>query len=255
MPVGIAYDPCMVVDIYRMAMEGMARSNIAKAIGTDKRTFKKWMVRHPEVKKALDQGYGKDGSKPFQNARTTFAEYCLTALPPDLHELWQQLNDMDEQTGEKRYDMLMQRHGRRVKQQIFLHSLISTNFNKFAAMRRACISHSSLDKWKREDPEFMDLINHIHEMKRDFIEGALMGLVAGGDTSATIFAAKSLLPDRGYGSKLTIEHKGETTNKQIVLGKIIHKLPVKSKRALLRKLREERTKALPPRVVQTEEVK
>lgn len=255
MPVGIKYNPSISLDIYRLALTGLSRSGIARAVGTDKRTFKKWMVRHPEVKKALDMGYGRDSSKPFVGGKQTFIEYGLTCLPPKLHDLWKQLNDIDDEQGtEKRFDMLMADKGKAVKQQIFLHSLISTNFNKFKAMRRACVNHYQVDKWRREDPDFADLVNHVHEMKKDFIEGCLMGLIGGGDSAATIFASKTLLQDRGYGAKVTIKHEGGTTNKQLMLKKVIYQLGPKAKRQLLDKIRETEAKALPPRRVQTEEV-
>lgn len=253
MPVGLKYKPSFCIDIFKLASEGHARSRIAEMIGTDKRTFKKWMTRHPEVKVALDKGYGRDSSGKFAGGKLSFAEYALTALPPHLHDLWRQLNDMDKKecSTEKRFDQLMTNQGRRVKQQIFLHSLISTNFNKFRAMQRACVTRGQLERWAHMDPEFGDLIQHVHEMKKDFIEAGLMGLVAAGDTSAVIFAAKTMLKDRGYGANLTIEHKGDVTHKQVVLGKVLHKLDRRSKRKVLDQIRE--NKALPPRVVKAEE--
>lgn len=255
MPAGISYHPRYALKVYKLAQSGLARSRIAEAIGTDKRTFKKWLVRHPECLEALNDGYGRDGTEAFNHGKQSFKEYCLTAIPPDLHQLWRQINDLDDTAGgEKRFDLLVAGRGKRIKQQIFLHSLISTNFNKFAAMRRASVSAYDLDRWKRTDPEFLDLVNHVFEMKKDFVEGALMGLIGNGDSSATVFAAKTLLKDRGYGANLTVEHKGETTQKQIVLGQIIHQLDPRSKRKLLDKVRQQKVKALAPRVVKTEEV-
>lgn len=64
-------------------------------------------------------------------------------------------------------------------------------------------------KWLKEDPEYAERILELKEMKKDFVESKLMRLIQDGDTAATIFAAKTLLKDRGYVERQEIEHSGD----------------------------------------------
>lgn len=60
------------------------------------------------------------------------------------------------------------------------------------------IARSTHYLWMEEDANYKAEINDLLELKRDFVESKLLKLVDGGDTAATIFAAKSLLKSRGY---------------------------------------------------------
>lgn len=73
------------------------------------------------------------------------------------------------------------------------------------------ISRYTFYEWLKKDPDFKSAIENSNakEHKKDFIENALVKLINSGETSAVIFAAKTLLKDRGYIEKTEIEHSGE----------------------------------------------
>jgi hypothetical protein len=83
------------------------------------------------------------------------------------------------------------------------------------------------------DPEFAELVDEIHLHKKDFFESKLVELVQSGDSSATIFANKTMNRDRGYGDKTTIEHTGTVVVEQRVVQIGDLALPVDVRRAIL----------------------
>lgn len=74
---------------------------------------------------------------------------------------------------------------------------------KTAACEEAGITRVTLNNWEKADPDFAAQIADLAsiERKKDFVEAALLKLVAAGDAAATIFASKCLNKDRGYVEK------------------------------------------------------
>ncbi len=55
--------------------------------------------------------------------------------------------------------------------------------------------------WYNADEEFRTACDAVKEKRKDFIESALDKRIQAGDTSAIIFAAKTICKDRGYVEK------------------------------------------------------
>lgn len=84
------------------------------------------------------------------------------------------------------------------------------------------ISRSLAYQWRQMDQAFDAAVNWAQKVNKkitkDFVEHSLLALVAAGNTAATIYAAKTLLRDRGY---IEPQHTiKETTN--LTLNKTIH---------------------------------
>lgn len=191
------------VRAYRLALEGMKDGAIAAALGTSRGTFARWKTERRALSLALKQARGGK----VVNTQS-FGEYVSGRLPAHLKAIWDGVERADQADNpERRIEALLAGQGEGVRKQIFVHAFVSGNFNKAEACRKANVSYGTVRKWMA-DPVFVDLMDQVHEMKQDFVEGCLMGLVGQGDTTATVFASKTLNRDRGYDSKKTIVHEG-----------------------------------------------
>lgn len=199
------------VKAYMMAVEGMKDGKIAAALGVSRVTFLKWKKGDKALRWSLKQARRRLG----KNRAATFSDYVNNRLPEHLRPLWVQLEATDTQSNpERRIEALLAGHGEDVRKHLWVHAFVSSNFNKAEACRRANVSYKTLGNWL-QDEEFVQLCDQLFEMKKDFVDGCLMGLVAQGDTSATIFAAKALLKDRGYDTKQVVEHTGSVRHSHV----------------------------------------
>lgn len=191
------------VKAYRLALEGRKDGGVAAALGVSKSTFLRWKRTRKALRQALRLARGGEASNT-----QTFSEYVSGRLPAHLKSIWDGVERADQSDNpERRIEALLAGQGEAVRKQVFVHALVSSNFNKAEACRKANVSYSAVRKWM-VDPLFVDLMDQVHEMKQDFVEGCLMGLVGQGDTTATVFASKTLNRDRGYDTKKTIVHEG-----------------------------------------------
>lgn len=67
--------------------------------------------------------------------------------------------------------------------------------------------NSTFYKWYESDADFREKADAVKEKRKDFIESALDKRIQEGDTTAIIFAAKTLCKDRGYVEKQEVEQK------------------------------------------------
>lgn len=241
--------PEMYVKTYECAKDGMSRKQIALSFGVNPVTFKMWMDKYPALREAYDKGKATRGT----TLRHKFQDYVYKHLPDSLHDLWSQICAADDPGGgaEKTIARLTKDCGRRTRQYIWVHALMCSNFNYNEACRKSNISRVMVQRWVEGDSDFAELVEHLHEMKKDFVEGCLLNLVGQGDTGATIFAAKTLLRDRGYNPSVTVEHKGTIAHAHLSIEAILGQLPVSTKRQVLEAMRrasagEEPPKMLPP---------
>lgn len=198
------------VKAYMLAREGMKDNKIAAALGVSRVTFLKWKRERKALRWSLKQARKTSGSRA-----AAFGDYVARRLPDHLKPVWDRLEATDDMDNpERRVEALLSGHGEDVRQHLFVHAFVSSNFNKAEACRRVNVSLKTLNRWMQNE-EFVQLCDQLFEMKKDFVDGQLMGLVASGDTAATIFAAKTLLKDRGYDTKQTVEHTGQVKHSHI----------------------------------------
>jgi hypothetical protein len=240
-------NPHFYVKTYECAKDGLSKKEIAKSLGVNFTYVFHWLKIDPAFKEAFDKGRAARGT----TIRQKFSEYVYKHLPENLHDLWSQICAADDPGGggEAAIQRLTKDCGRRTRQYIWVHALVSGNFNYNEACRRSGISRVMVQRWMEGDPDFADLIQHIHEMKKDFVEGCLMNLVGQGDSAATIFSAKTLLRDRGFDPKLTIEHKGSVTHTHVSLETVLTYLPIETKRQVLEAMRQAAEGAEPPKML------
>ena len=82
------------------------------------------------------------------------------------------------------------------------------------AARSLKMSHTTHYMWYDNDPEYKAKVDAIKIRKADFVESALLKLVKAQVPAAVIFAAKTLLRDRGYAE--VVKHEGTGSNGEIM---------------------------------------
>ena len=215
------WDPKFYVTVYELCRDGLKLKQVAESIGVDFSTLKEWKRTDPTLAYAVQRG------QEFArvNDSKTFAEMAFSRLSPELQETFSQLQALQmEPNPEKRAEMLLEGSGKRSRQTLFVHALIHCGFRMLDACRFVGVSRATVQKWKESDPDFLQLMDQVHEMKKDFCEGALMGLVASGNAPAVLFTNRTLNRDRGYDPKITISHEGNVKH-QVDISQL--NLPVK----------------------------
>ncbi len=123
---------------------------------------------------------------------------------------------------------------KRQKQYLYVHALIVNHFNATVASSITGVSRDRASQWCRE-PKFREMVLHIQEMKKDFVEGSLMGLVAQGDSAAVIFANKTLNSDRGYNPSKKLEVTGSIEHSHSVSwDTVLEMLPIATRKEVLK---------------------
>lgn len=69
---------------------------------------------------------------------------------------------------------------------------------------KAGISRQTFYEWRREDPDFASKCEEIEELQKDMAEASILKQIKEGNTTMTIFYAKTKMRDRGYGEKQDI---------------------------------------------------
>ena len=232
------YHPGLLLDIYDLARQGHSDQRIAKIVGIFPDTFKLWKMQYPEIKTALERGRALDTLQTVN----TYEEYVFNKLPPELQDLWEDINrPRTEPNAISRLESALEDSGRLGHQQLFLYALVHANFDLAKACKLTNVSKKKLDHWVRHDPRFGELLQEMEWHKKNFFEGALIDLVARGETAAVLFANKTYNADRGYGNKK------EITKNVNVSGTVNHNhtavpineldLPLETKKQLLAAIR------------------
>jgi hypothetical protein len=233
------------VDVYELARAGMPKKQLAKALGIDYRTLNRWMQIRPALRRAYERGFAKSAGHRDGEVQFSFKDYVYQHLPPNLQPIWDELMACEQEGNHQaRIDGLLKDQGVRARQHLFIHSLVDSNFNTSRSLRRLGIPRRSFEDWRVNDPEFAELMDQIHEFKKDFFENAFIGRVAAGDTLAILHAARTQLRDRGYNEKveLVMQHEHKHSLEVDVQLEDLN-LPLDVRRQVLEAIREQQAGA------------
>jgi len=235
------------VRAYQLAREGMSDRDIASAIGVKADTFGAWVKRKPTLRKALAEGrLMRVGSAKGTRNPGTFADYVYGKLPPKLQRLWEELEMCSKgKNSLQQVEFILRDHGKRVRQQLFIHALVSQNFNVTRACASVNISRTTFDKWVHTEPEFAELLQQMEIHKRDFYESALVSLVKRGEPSAVLFVNRTINRDRGYNDKSTVDVNvsGTLHHEHAVISVDDLALPLEVRLTIMQALRDKREKS------------
>jgi hypothetical protein len=237
------WNPEKVFDVYELAKSGMTASKIAGAIGVTLITFRKWEKKKPLLREAIRRG--RKVYKNNCNGGPSFRDYIYKRLPLKLKKLWKEIHKLENvKGGLERINAILEKRGVRVRQHLFIYAWTYSNFSISSALRRVCISRSTFDNWRINDPGFAELVEEIEWHKKNFFEDSLCALIKGGDTAATIFANKTKNRDRGYGevkkSAIDLNITGEVKHTFVPIENL--KLSLSTRKEILECLKAEEKK-------------
>lgn len=239
------YTEDVVFKVYELAKNGYKRKKIAEACGIAVPTLIAWYRAHPVCKKAYLRGRKLHISEAGKT--TTFTDYVSEHLPKKVRKKWDKI--MRLQDHPDRVRAFLESQTQDIQQHLFIHSLISSNFQKHQALRKIGLTYTSLYRWM-EDEEFSDLINFVHDLRGDFFEDHLSQLIHDGDAKAIIFANRTFNRKRGYGDRLDVTiDKTVQHNHTISLADA--GMTLEEKKRVLQQLR---TKRIESTVIDTEEL-
>lgn len=231
------YTEDMAVDTYILAKSGFSNRKISEALNINEHTFIRWVEIHPGIKHALERARNSNSNN---GESETFREYVYRQLPPDLRTLWDKIELWsDHESGMEKVEALLSNHTVRVRQSLFMHAMVESNFNASQACRKVCISKRTLDNWTENDPDFPKLLDEIKWHRNNLFEGTLIKLVKRGNILATMFANRTQNRDRGYGEKVDVKHSGTVHhlhNHVVSVDRL--QLPIAERRKLLDAVRE-----------------
>ncbi len=72
------------------------------------------------------------------------------------------------------------------------------------ACKRIGIVRSTHYEWYKNDPEYKEAVDDIKEYRNDFVESMIIKKIKDGDTTMTIFYAKTQMKERGYSERVEV---------------------------------------------------
>ena len=226
----------MPLKAYDLAKTGLSEVKIAIALGINHATLVAWKKKHPEFKEALQRARrNRDEASPVES----FKDYIYDKLPNYLKETWDAIHAAEQEPNKlATAELMLARAGEPARQQLFIHSLICCNFNQSIACKKIGISFRTLKSWLVKDPHFAEMIVEIDWHKKNFFEAALVQGVQNGEVSLIAMANRTYNADRGYGTKVDVQHTGgiEHTHKVVAVDDL--NLPLDVRKQMLKSLRE-----------------
>jgi hypothetical protein len=199
------WDDTNYVTAYIAARDGKSGKDIAAMLGCNPARLAIWRKQRPALEDAIQRGKS--------SSTRTLTEHILGSVPEDVLHTWdiiQTKHKAASKAGSRvsaaELDMLTGQMEGRQLQHLYLLALASSSWNADRACKTIGVQPYMLQAW-RKDPDFCKVAQAISEAKRDFVEGRLLDLVNGGHAGATIFAAKSLVPE--YQETRTLKHTGK----------------------------------------------
>jgi hypothetical protein len=228
------------VTVYELARDGVSETQMAKSLGVSTTCLRRWKKSKPALGDAIERGRVVGGG---MSPTAGFHEYIFQKLPPHLAELYNEIEAVEsEPNGIQRVEAMLVHQGKRARQHLFLHALVTSNFNVSRACSTVNISRKTFESWVTSEPDFQELIQEMDFHKKNYFESALVALVARGDSSATIFVNKTINRDRGYNEKLDVNVSGniEHQHSHSVISMKELSLPLEVRRIILAALREKK---------------
>lgn len=204
--------PEMAFRLYELLKGGLSVTAAAQVMGVRGETALAWVEKIPLAKAAKAAALAQRDAE-----KETFAEYVYKRLPEDLHEAWKEIEEAGNHPNPvQRIEAALRGKGKRGRQYLFVHALVSNNFNVSEASRIVNVDRKTFQIWMKNDEAFGRIIDEIYESRKDLIEGELFRKIKEGDTSAILFASRTLNKDRGYGDSKTIKVDQTTTHRHMI---------------------------------------
>jgi len=192
---------------YELASSGLNETKIAGILGISHATLVSWEKKKKMFRMALRMG--RKAYKNEDGKVAVFSDYVYKRLSKKVRKAWDRINALDKAgAGVEKIERILVAGGKTMRQHLFFYAWTVNNFSISSALRKVNISRSTFNRWKEHDSDFSNLVDEIHWHKKNFFEDHLAKLIAGGDSSATIFANRTINRDRGYNEKVELDVRG-----------------------------------------------
>lgn len=191
-----------ILDVYDAFLREDDFGRVAAILQIDLRTLHSWLSEHSELAEAKDLAGERRGRQD------SLANYVFQRLTPDAKKTWDEIKFWDgHESAFEKVEAILSGQTKRVKQELFIHALVTSGFDPSSACRIIGVPRWQLKQWS-EEPEFRQLIEEIQWHKKNFYERRLVDLIECGHPGAIIFANRTINGDRGYSERLKLEHSG-----------------------------------------------
>lgn len=217
-----------------MVRAGLSDKDICSTLKVTAMTLRNWENRRPELKEA------EEIARKERSENESLPNFIYTRLSPKMKELWDKIKKLEKSAnGAAKIELLLQDHGKNVRQQLFLHALCMGGFSASMALAKVNVTKKELDNWINTDLEFAELVEEINWHKGNFFEESLVKLVQQGNTAAVLFANKSFNDKRGYGNKsqVDVNVSGQVMHGVLDLSELMPFLSAEAKTELLEAIR------------------
>lgn len=190
----------LILDFYDAWLREDGITKVAAAMGVDREALHRWLKASPEMQMAKELAESRRGN------RSTLSGYIYGHLSKEGRAIWDQIDFWkDSESLPEKVEALLEGKCKKLRQELFVHALISSNFDPSSACRMTGVSRTLLCIWKQE-PEFQKLVAEIQWHKKNFFESALIDLVEQRHPGAVVFVNRTINRDRGYSESIDVRH-------------------------------------------------
>lgn len=195
---------------YRLARAGESDSSMAAAMGIHLNTLKQWVKKRPSFAAMVEEGRrARDQERSSLSQTSQAHRYVHRRLPARLADFWATIKPAYADRSQLHLINLdVDSLAEEEQQLVYLHAVIECNYNHSRARMVCGLPLDRVNLWAK-DARMRRWLKEVEESKKDFVEEALMDLVARRETSAVIFAARTLCRDRGYSDKLQVDLRAD----------------------------------------------
>lgn len=218
-----------LLDWYDVWLRQDTWEGAARALEVSEAPLKKWHAAHKDLQEAKALADTRRGTMK------TMQDYVFGHLSSDAQDVWEKLQFWGNSSSASiKVEQILSGKTKQLRQELFIHALVSSGFDYSAACRMVHVSRSTFESWRLE-PEFRNLVNEIQWHKKNFFEKGLVDLVTMRHPGAVIWANKTINRDRGYGDSVEIEYSGK-----VDVGISIDELPldIDTRRKILDAIRQ-----------------
>lgn len=221
-----------LLDFYDACLREESPQKVAQALGASKKEVYSWVRKSIVLKEAQELADARRGS------RSSIQGYVYGTLSAEAKEMWDTLTFWkDTDSTYERMEKIFNGKTVRLRQELFIHALVSSNYDVSNACKMVGVNRGTLREWQNSDLAFRQLFEEIQWHKKNFFERHLIGLVEERHPAAVMFVNRTVNADRGYTEKLQIEHTG---SKDGMIDLDTLKLDFETRRKILEAVREQK---------------
>jgi len=190
-----------LLTLYDCLLRGMKLGALSATLDVPQDTLNWWRKNREDVKTVYEVAEAR------KQRVADFNEFMLGKLSKPARKMWNRVEWYLEADENEVPDVMNGDLANELRQEIFLHAMLSTNWNTSKSARLAGVTRDTVERWK-EQVNFKMAMKELQEAKKDYFETALMRLVDEGYPGAIVFANRTQNADRGYNEKMQVEHTG-----------------------------------------------